>query len=578
MEVTNEEALDKCGRNTGYLKRKRDSAENFTEASVARRSRRPVADQITIRSGSEIECNTNSSPCFDRHIIQSYRNFLSSGLPQRVLSNENGEWKDFPENIIDLIRRDFQSKKAITEAAYQDQQLLLDFVHMICIDLETGLKKPIAWIDENGKCFFPELYPEVYASDVHQHFKKGSHANIIYSEPNEISITATRISNSESHDEVISNINKVKSEDNFERNQKVYNEAVEVVGENEPCSFFPSRVGIVGSGHEKVSGQFGGRSVSCAVQDMLLKGLGLFADAKDIVGIYRTPLIDNLGQLRFSIFQKQIEHTKNRRGNANVRYAWLASYKDAVEEMMSRGVLQIKKPTKGPLFGIGNHLAPANRSDICASYSDVDENGVIHMMLCRVIMGNVELIHPGSQQFEPSGENFDSGVDNLQKPKHYIIWDMNRNTHIYPEYVVTIKVPSRPKECLVVKESTSDVPSITNSSSPDSLFQDRNFQLSPVSANQSQAPMFGRAPTSPWMPFSMLFAAISTKVSPQDMNLVNTCYEEFKQKKVSRIDLVKKLRQIVGDKLLISTIMRLQRKLPQVARYEQPKTGMQSKP
>lgn len=80
-----------------------------------------------------------------------------------------------------------------------------------------------------------------------------------------------------------------------------------------------------------------------------------------------------------------------------------------------------------------------------ASYSDVDENGVIHMMLCRVIMGNVELIHPGSQQFEPSGENFDSGVDNLQKPKHYIIWDMNRNTHIYPEYVVTIKVPSRPK-------------------------------------------------------------------------------------------------------------------------------------
>lgn len=60
------------------------------------------------------------------------------------------------------------------------------------------------------------------------------------------------------------------------------------------------------------------------------------------------------------------------------------------------------------------------------------------------------------------------------------------------------------------------------------IYQDRNFQPSPVSANQSQAPMFGRAPTSPWMPFSMLFAAISTKVSPQDMDLVNTCYEEFK--------------------------------------------------
>jgi len=43
--------------------------------------------------------------------------------------------------------------------------------------------------------------------------------------------------------------------------------------------------------------------------------------------------------------------------------------------------------------------------------------------------------------------------------------------------------------------------------------------------------MFGRAPktpSSPWMPFSMLFAAISTKVSAQDMDLVNVHYEEFK--------------------------------------------------
>jgi len=91
----------------------------------------------------------------------------------------------------------------------------------------------------------------------------------------------------------------------------------------------------------------------------------------------------------------------------------------------------------------------------------------------------------------------------------------------------------------------------------------------------------------------MLFAAISTKVSAQDMDLVNVHYEEFKvfispsyylfenlisyltclisyfttdtfllqRRKINRIDLVKKLRQIVGDKLLISTIMRLQHKV-----------------
>ncbi|RWV99639.1 hypothetical protein GW17_00037446 [Ensete ventricosum] len=35
----------------------------------------------------------------------------------------------------------------------------------------------------------------------------------------------------------------------------------------------------------------------------------------------------------------------------------------------------------------------------------------------------------------------------------------------------------------------------------------------------------------------------------------------YQKRKISRIDLVKKLRQIIGDKLLVSTIMRLQQKV-----------------
>lgn len=67
------------------------------------------------------------------------------------------------------------------------------------------------------------------------------------------------------------------------------------------------------------------------------------------------------------------------------------------------------------------------------------------MMLCRVIMGNVELIQPGSKQFQPSNKSFDSGVDDLQKPKHYVVWDTNIDTHIYPEFVVTFRMPSKAK-------------------------------------------------------------------------------------------------------------------------------------
>lgn len=77
-----------------------------------------------------------------------------------------------------------------------------------------------------------------------------------------------------------------------------------------------------------------------------------------------------------------------------------------------------------------------------ASYCDVDENGVRHMLFCRVIMGNMELIHRGSKQFHPGSKEYDSGVDDLQDPKNYIIWNMNMNTHLYPEFVVSFKVSS----------------------------------------------------------------------------------------------------------------------------------------
>lgn len=63
------------------------------------------------------------------------------------------------------------------------------------------------------------------------------------------------------------------------------------------------------------------------------------------------------------------------------------------------------------------------------------------MVLCRVILGKVELVRHGSEQFHPSCENFDSGVDNLENPNHYVVWNMNMSTHIYPEYVVSFKMP-----------------------------------------------------------------------------------------------------------------------------------------
>jgi hypothetical protein len=80
-----------------------------------------------------------------------------------------------------------------------------------------------------------------------------------------------------------------------------------------------------------------------------------------------------------------------------------------------------------------------------ASYSDADENGIIRMVLCRVIMGNVEVVRQGSKQNHPSNSNFDSGVDDVANPKHYVIWDMHVNKRVFPEFAVAIRMPSQAK-------------------------------------------------------------------------------------------------------------------------------------
>jgi len=57
-------------------------------------------------------------------------------------------------------------------------------------------------------------------------------------------------------------------------------------------------------------------------------------------------------------------------------------------------------------------------------------------------MGNMELLHPGTRQHHPSSSDYDSVVDDIHNPRNFIVWNMNMNTHIYPEFVVSFKVSS----------------------------------------------------------------------------------------------------------------------------------------
>ncbi|MCD7470123.1 hypothetical protein HAX54_009708 [Datura stramonium] len=77
--------------------------------------------------------------------------------PTTVLFHQNGEWNDFPQDIVRIVKEDFRTKKAVIEVNFGGFHVILDILHMVQVNLVTGLEKPIAWIDEAGGCFFPDL-------------------------------------------------------------------------------------------------------------------------------------------------------------------------------------------------------------------------------------------------------------------------------------------------------------------------------------------------------------------------------------------------------------------------------------
>ncbi|XAR70667.1 NAD(+) ADP-ribosyltransferase [Bertholletia excelsa] len=473
-------------------------------------------------------------------------------------------------------------KKAPIEVQLNHCHLMLDILFMIQVDLKTGCQNPIAWIDEGGTPFFPQLYSTmggILESD-HCDLEKDEESD--YVEPNgtpeiklhlqievngansrnleeyveESNICSKRIKIGQKHS---SNDNELDVNENYNKKSDAKMEEVveevQQIGKSSPPKFeaFCENIDID------------------IVKDMFVKGMNPCLSA-NIIEIKRCS--SSIMQTRWEIFCKQVEITQNYRGDPNVRCGWLASAKDALSSITTYGFAHCGSIMKST-HGVGVHLIPVNCALTSARYCNVDDNGVQHMVLCRVILGNMELVDPGSRQFQPSSENFDSGVDDLQNPSSYIIWNMNANTHIYPEYIVSFKVPQIEEENQVGKESRFDIPTVT------SLGHGRQIKLNSSTAvserkchpsqgfdnkSQGNAPSIGsstcKTPKSPWLPFSVLFDVISTQIAHNDMKLVNVNYELLRNKKISRDQFIRRLRSIVGDELLRSAITGLHGKLP----------------
>ncbi|XP_023005337.1 inactive poly [ADP-ribose] polymerase RCD1-like isoform X1 [Cucurbita maxima] len=507
-----------------------------------------------------------------RPLYRGYSNFMKSGIPKQIMLYENGEWINFPRDLLDLAGETLQVKKASLEIKSNGQHCVLDFLHMFFLDLNTGMQQPLGWIDAAGSCFFPEIYgaykSQCYNSNDFGNTEpqvEGNHGSDVIKLQLEIEINGVGQSSLE--------LCSGESNDYIKQSQTdekpAYDYDIEEVEDN--CCRIPTGKAYevapklkeldmnLTSGIELVNGELDTRTVEKIFRD------GMNSDGSlEILNIKHCH--DTSTQSQLELFNKHIEMIKLYRGDANVRFAWLPVSETELSCLTMYGIGLSGASSIKSMYGTGVHLTAVDCSNVSASHCDIDDNGVQHLVFCRVIMGNMELLHPGSRQFHPSGKDFDSGVDNLTKPTYYVIWRMNMNTHIYPESVVSFKVaPS-----LKVESHTNDISRITAScqASPGQIplgssviNMDGDAQppddWRPQERAASVASNSMKTPKSPWMPFSMLFAAICNKVSSKDMERINMQYEQFRAKKMHRDDFVKQLRLVVGDSLLRSTITSL---------------------
>ncbi|XP_077230308.1 inactive poly [ADP-ribose] polymerase RCD1-like isoform X2 [Tasmannia lanceolata] len=352
-------------------------------------------------------------------VVKNYDNFVKSGLPRRLMFYTNGEWSDFPENVTQSLIEAFRVRKSAVEVTMQGCVYVVDFLNMVLINLNSGVQQSIAWIDESEKCFSPNVLID---------------CDDVPSDGNKVEVKL---------EVEISGADALKPE----KLKKIEEsgEVKEVIAENGvPCL---ANVGFGSLCDKLVTLERGGNEY-LGVQNVFLRGLSTFILPSNVIGIYRHSPTSGSALARFQSFEKQVEIIKRYRGDANVRRAWHGASREGIIDILLHGFGRSSKPSDGVAYGTGIYLAPEDCSHVSAKYCDIDENGIQHMLLCRIIMGSMERVQPGSEQFHPISDDFDSGVDDLQSPKHYVIWNNHMNTHILPEYIVSFKLPLSIREYL----------------------------------------------------------------------------------------------------------------------------------
>ncbi|XP_007044660.2 PREDICTED: probable inactive poly [ADP-ribose] polymerase SRO2 isoform X2 [Theobroma cacao] len=214
----------------------------------------------------------------------------------------------------------------------------------------------------------------------------------------------------------------------------------------------------------------------------------------------------------FQVFAKAVADKCG--GNANLKYGWYGASRNEICEIVMHGFSWCNKAA-GNRYSIS--LSPAKFASDSVLSSEADENGLRHVLLCRVILGKQEVLTANSNQFHPTSPEFDSGVDDLSAPRKYIVWSVYMNTHILPSYVISIKAPY--------------------------LIGSKGL----LEANIIK-------PDSKWVSFPTLISMLSRFLEPSQIAFLNKNYSDFQERKITRKQLIDRMKEIAGHQALAAIV------------------------
>ncbi|XP_047948045.1 probable inactive poly [ADP-ribose] polymerase SRO3 [Salvia hispanica] len=367
--------------------------------------------------GQRSSAATRSEP-----LIQNYSNFKRSSRPERLMFYEDGSWVDYSEEVAELLKLGFAEGRPMVEAQVLGYSCIFDLYRMLEIDLESGNQRSIAWIDADGKCFFPKTFVNTRGND--------REVELVDADQNcaKIEIDIKIVENSGNHEGV--NLSKRGRTENVQGESFSGTDAKRrKIDESESQSSRWTKARNVAAGEKRYE----------LVRNLFLSALENVDPGAKVTSIHQCVRNGPLDKARSEVFAKQVDIKKQARGESNMVFAWYGASPQGVESILMHGFGIPGKLSRSPSHGIGIHLSPVRSPQDSAMLAEVDENGEKHVILCRVILGRCEKVEAGSLQSYPSSAEFDTGVDDLNNPRWYTVWHGNMNTHILPECVVSYR-------------------------------------------------------------------------------------------------------------------------------------------